>query len=319
MKPLKPRENDWAKFQFNVYKRVESWCKKVGIDPNNIEYAPLIKGEDTVKQPDIILNIKREPTELNFSYYLSNRPENGAMEDFVDYFIQKSEKMLYKVVIDPTMWEPNDPERWNKRIKRMREYCEVFRNDELCVACFPVVVHPYGWNQSLDHGIEDDVHVITLNHLKDFLDSIYLSTNFLEPEKWMLKIFKSKYDECPSCGNKSLIFASIFYCSTSLSKFSRSFTEETIENYTTLVETDVNKPPMEEQTLCWDCPCSAHCDGFIKTFDLICKKCGWTESSGSLHPCSLAILNQYSDDCLDCSEPHECKLYKKLKSQGVIH
>jgi hypothetical protein len=89
MKPLKPREKDWAKFQFNVCKRVESWCKKVGIDPNNIEYEPLIKGEDTVKQPDIILNIKREPMELNFSYYLCNRPENGALEDFVDHFTQK--------------------------------------------------------------------------------------------------------------------------------------------------------------------------------------------------------------------------------------
>ena len=70
MKPLKPRDKDWAKFQFNVYKRVESWCNKVGIDPNNIEYEPLIKGKDTVKRPDIILSIEREPTELNFSYYL---------------------------------------------------------------------------------------------------------------------------------------------------------------------------------------------------------------------------------------------------------
>ena len=67
MKPLKPRDKDWAKFQFNVYKSVESWCNKVGIDPNNIEYEPLIKGKDTAKRPDIILSIEREPTELNFS------------------------------------------------------------------------------------------------------------------------------------------------------------------------------------------------------------------------------------------------------------
>lgn len=316
MIPLKPKNKKWAKFQYTVYRRVKNWCEKVGIDTDNIEFAPIKEGEKGSKRPDIILNIKRGPKEPNFSYYVSHLTLNGALEDFVDFFVQENKKMTYTVVIDATILDFDSLKPWGKKFKQMKEYRAILEKDECCVACFSVVVHPYGWDHSLNHGIENDIHIITLNHLKDFLDTIYLSTNFLEPEKWISKIFTSKYDECPSCGNNQLIFDAIFYCP----EFSNPLVEETIENFTTLVETDDYKPPVEEQTLCWTCPRSAYCDGLIKTFDVFCKKCGWTESSDILHPCSLALLNDgYSDDCLDCSEPHECKAYKKLKDLGVVY
>jgi hypothetical protein len=201
----------------------------------------------------------------------------------------------------------------------MREYANSFLDGDVR-AVFPIVVMPQGWDSSLDHGIEKNVHIISAEYLESLLDTIHEATEYDDVKGSLKEILFSKHDECPVCGSRELSFRRLYSCSHFLGSYD-NLTEEVIDVFTEFEDTE--KGMVELNALCESCGDYKYCDGFFYNTFLVCWKCGNIfnsngEIKGELHACAHAIRYSFDDDCVMCYEPHECEKFQKLLEMKTI-
>ncbi len=331
VEPLNPEDESFAKFHYMTYGRVERWCEGMNLD-YEIDYASIFDWE----QPDIDLIIKRDPENLEYPHVVGGRPDDSALRDFVVDVIRTDSKIKFKVAIFPAKFDlekVNEANEDGERIEKAVEYTEEFywKNDleggtvddtgndyDFCLFSIPVIVTPHGRDNNFDHAKQGDVHIICFDHIEEFLNSVFRSTNFYDSKEFLPKIFKSKYENCPDC-RSNLSFKPVYTCTLGYADiYSRTFTGETLDNFTRLFKPEAGAPFVEEQLICDRCSEYLSCDKFHRTYDVVCMTCGWTESSHKIHPCSLAISERWREDCEDCYRPHDCENYEDLVSEGRL-
>jgi hypothetical protein len=315
VQPIKSKNGGPAKFHMQVYKRCERWMHKRNVK-GDIKYAPLIKKTTgTIGQPDMILTLYRDPSSIKLN----------SKDDFTEGCYMEltlsNKKFINKIVLDPTLWREKDkrPEVWDARIRRMREYANSLLGGDARTV-FPIVVMPQGWDNSLDHGIEKKVHIISADYLETLLDIINEATEYDEVEKSLKEILFSKHETCPVCGSRQLSYERLYSCSYFQGPY-ENLTEEVIDAFTDFE--DIDKGMVEYNALCEGCGEYQYCDKFFYDTSLVCWKCGNIFSSdgeirGELHACAHSIHHSFDDDCTMCDEPHECKKFQELLETGAI-
>ncbi len=166
---------------------------------------------------------------------------------------------------------------------------------------------PKGWDQSLDHGIQDDeIHVLSFDIIEEFFDNLLESTKFVENRDALEGVLFAKYEDCPDCESTKLDFMLLYSCPMRMDEPYDNLTDETLDIF----------------EFCENCAnTKLGCSEFSRQMDVICSTCGWVKDDDyhRLNPCSqVQILGFYTEECDDCGEPHKCDNYKKLVEEGKI-
>jgi hypothetical protein len=317
VKQLVPRDEKFAKFQYSLYRRTERWIRNKGIKCSEVKYAPFLKkGDDESFRPDVVFDIYRSPEELLLPNVIINslgRPilMDGALQDWLDYYIQKKKDIAIRVILDATLWNFNNPKRWEDRVERTEKYIEEsLKNDNIHFAV-SAVVSPKGWNSSLDHAIEKEVHIISFNYLERFLDFILKVTDYEQMWDAIDDFIFMTVEECNNCHLTNWEYLTLYDC-----KEYGILTEDVIEECTDVYRDD--GALIKEIRLCNNCSWMRICGGFDRFFSPVCKKCGNIKNGWHLHPCALVRLNGWYEECDDCFDLAGCEAYDRLITEGII-
>jgi len=317
VKPIVPKDKDFAKFQYSLYRRTEKWIRKKGIKCSQVNYAPFLKkGDDESFRPDVVFDIYRSPEELLLPSVMVNgqgRPilMDGALQDWLDYYLQEKKDIAIRVILDATIWNFRDPKKWEERIVRTEKYVEESLSDENIHFAVSAIVSPKGWDSSLEHAIEKKIHIISFNYLDKFLDFILKVTDYEQMWDALDDFIFMMTEECENCNSIDWEYLDLYDC-----KEYGILTEDVIEEYTDTYRD--GGALMKEIQLCNSCSWMRMCDGFDRFFSPVCRKCGNIKNGWQLHPCALVRINGWYEECDFCFDLDGCKAYDRLLKEGTI-
>ena len=266
--PLIPKNKEFAKFQYSVFRRAKKWTIKCGIKCSDVQYAPYLKKgtEDSDSyRPDIVFDIYRNPNDLLLPEVIINsfdRPilMDGAMQDWLDYYIQQKKDIVIRVILDATLWDFRDPDKWNKRLKKTKEYAQSsLRNDDVHYAV-AAIVSPTGWDSSVEHAVEGKTHIISFDYLDRYLDFILVISDYEHMNDAMDDFLFMKQEECEHCSSNEWRYIPIYGCNEY-----GLLIEDVIEDWTDAFRD--GGALIKEIKLCSSCSWRHQgCDGFDRFF-----------------------------------------------------
>jgi hypothetical protein len=312
-----PKNKDYARFQVQVYRRIKKYQKEKNVKTVLLDYTPYLKKQDSgFLRPDVVWDIPRDVKELYFPSVTLKKNwkkifNDGAISDLFDGLIQESRGIVTRLIFDATIHDYKDEDKWKEKIDKMEKYADLSIKNYNIDFAIPILVSDKGFDGSLSYAVERNVHLIDFHYMEEFLNDILRLTLHYNLSKALTEYLFAKRNSCDNCESDDLCYIPIYGCQEY-----GYLTDSVLEEWNNIEQEDGKL--IQEIVLCDGCSYQGMCEGFDRTFSVVCSKCGKIKSGGKLHPCALVKLQDCFDECSGCSDPNDCKIYKDLIEKKIL-